>query len=135
MDKYFLFPKECYIGQPIFFVAWYQGDGPPNIGQPWWRVYKRGLTPHIWHDVVKKISRDFVICEKYGRFYCPSSCELNAVLFQYRHFVENDIDKCGLDEASRVLFELAELEFGLHQASRLSVRSRMEAIGGTYTQH
>ena len=134
MARYFLMPRECYIGQTVFFVAWYQGDGPPEIGQPWWRVYKPRLSPHIEHDVVEKLSRDFIFVEKYGKCYCPSSCQLNAVLFQYRQFIENHIEECGLDEASRVLLELAELEFGLHQASRLSVRSRMEAMNGTHPQ-
>lgn len=112
--------NDCYIGQRVFWVMWCDAkDTSENrIG---YYAYRNGFSPEVWSSCVERLpGNGSIMLKGYGRAKFICSCEMDAIQLEYelfcslyltKHF---RLPKPTLGEASRVLRELAELEFGLH---------------------
>ena len=114
--------KDCYIGQRVFWVMWFDPHDTSEARTGWYG-YRAKLSPEIWSSLVERLAGNgSVMLRHYGKALNIYSCEIDAVRAAYQLFCSiNLADRgysttCSLGEASRVLRELAELEFGIHAA-------------------
>lgn len=131
--------KDCYAGQRVFWVMWCDPcDTAENRSGWYW--YKTGLSPEVWSATVDRISRNGAIfLSHYGRSKRIYACEIDAIRAAYDYFCSSHLsysrfgERCPVGEASRVMRDLAELEFGIN-AWASSARSlkdlEMEAADG-----
>ena len=112
--------KDCYVGQRVCWVMWCD-PSDTSENRTGCYGYRPGLSPEIWCSVVERLPRNgSIMLRYYGASHKIYPREIDAVHGAYRTF-------CGvylslptfycapsLGEASRVLRELAELEFGIN---------------------
>jgi hypothetical protein len=117
--------KDCYVGQRVFWVMWCDSRDTSEQRKGWYG-YRSGLSPEIWSALVERLpGGGSIMLQHYGRALNIYSCELDAVRRRYELFCATELMKygcgpvCSLGEASRVLRELAELEFGIHAAASM----------------
>jgi hypothetical protein len=114
--------KDCYIGQRVFWVMWFDQQSTSETRKLWYG-YRDQLSPDIVSSVVERLpGNGSIMLRHFGRASNIYSCEIDAVRCAYELFCSIHLvgrycfPKCSLGEASRVLRELAELEFGIHAA-------------------
>lgn len=121
-----LTPSKCYIGQRVYWVMWCDGSVDENDRDLGWRHYKPGLSPVIWSGIVDRLARTAIMLAGYGRSNECYASQIEAIHAAYEKFVchtltpfhwSHEFDSTNLGEASRVLRLLAELEYGLHNAT------------------
>lgn len=138
---------DCYIGQRVFFVMWVDAEeaysnrvnGKPARG---YFVYRPGMSPELWADVVEGLPRNGIIRTKHvGKLRKAYSCALHAVHGEYQWFCDyqlthrawlwnrNDFQRPAIEESARVLRLLAELEFGCHNAEAAAQKYAEEING------
>ena len=121
--------RDCYVGQRVFWCMWVDqedADRKRSVGSPvtGWYAYRRGLSPEIWAGVVERLTKSgCIMLRHFGRAGLVYSCEVDAVHDAYRIFCSlhlsdrySHLVRPGLEEASRVLRLLCDLEVGCHQA-------------------
>jgi hypothetical protein len=116
----------CYVGQRVFWVMWCD----PSDKRIGWYGYKPGFSPEIWSSSVQRLpGNGSIVLEHYGRAANIYSCEIAAVRRAYQLFCQLYLEPrgvrgmCPLGEASRVLRELAELEFGIHVSHSIGCKN------------
>lgn len=136
--------KDCYVGQRVYWVMWCDpGDTPEN--RTGYYFYKPHLSPEIWSAAIERLHKNgsVVLCH-YGRAFNVYPCEVDAVRGEYERFCAVYLpsggplssyapSNCALGEASRVLRELAELEFGVNawaSSAMSSTQWQMECRNG-----
>jgi hypothetical protein len=138
----YLCSRDCYVGQIVYWVMWIDEEDAnkkTREGKPYTGCYsyRPGLSPEVWRDRVVSLPKNWsIMLERYGKAYCVSKCELDAVLMEYRSFCSfhlcdrwsNGNKLCDLFEASRVLKMLSDLEEGIHKSHAMT--ESMEAPHG-----
>jgi hypothetical protein len=123
-----LTPTKCYVGQRVYWVMWCGGSVDENDRAVGWFRYKPSLCPEIWSGVVDRLARNAIMLLGYGRAGQCYATEIEAIRAAYEKFIchrlclchwSHEFDATTLGEASRVLRLLAELEYGLHNATNL----------------
>lgn len=123
--------KDCYVGQPVFWVMWIDQKhadeaAAKGSGYAGYYRYKAGLSPELWGDVVDKVAKNGrVVLRQHGKAHDIYRCEIDAV----RGACDIFCDELGihvlypkrrvrvpLGEFARVINLLAELEDGCHVA-------------------
>lgn len=123
-----LTPSRCYVSQRVYWVMWCDGSVDENGRDVGWRRYKPGLFPVVWSGIVDRLPRTAIMLVGYGRTTECYDSEIKAIHAAYEKFVRrlmpfhwsHEFDSTTLGEASRVLRMLAELEYGLHNATNLA---------------
>jgi len=135
--------RDCYVGMRVFWIMWVdlkatsrlRHEGEPYPGK---YCYSRGLTPEIWSSTVERLPRNgWIMLSHYGKASNVYSCEIDAVRGSYavisHRITRMTVDgrnRTPLQEAARVLQELAELEEGLEVAVSRFVSRKLEAMDG-----
>jgi hypothetical protein len=117
--------KDCYVGQRVFWVMW-SDPNDTSESRTGWYAYRATLSPEIWSSLVERLpGNGSIMLRHYGRASNIYACEIDAVRREYEHFCRRNLGgfgygpRCSLGEASRVLRELAELEFGINAAASM----------------
>lgn len=114
--------KDCYVGQRVFWVMWCD-LGEVQEKRHGWYGYRPGMSPEIWSSFVERLpGNGSIMLRDYGKAVNVYPNEIAAVRGQYELFCACHLQRlgsremCSLGEASRVLRELAEIEFGINVA-------------------
>lgn len=131
--------KDCYVGQRVFWVMWCDPSDTSEIRTGWYG-YESGLSPEIWTSAVEHLpGNGSIMLAGYGRATNIYPREIDAVRGSYELFCARYLsefagpERCSLGEASRVLRELAELEFGINawaSSALSSTKWQMECLHG-----
>lgn len=126
-------PKDCYVGQHVYWIMWVDPAEPYNKNdRTGWYAYKQGCVPEIWSSVVERVTSKKIWVRDYSKLNANLySCEQNAITGEYERFCDMRLSsgsvvsrlfpRVTLGEASIVLRKLAELEFNLNNSNYSSI--------------